>query len=205
MPSILLLSGGTGVGTSSIAMRVAADPSIQVRSVIGSDALREVVRQFVSSTEYPELSYSSYDGYIPSGDSAQLINAYRRQAQVIGIGIAAIIRRAVQENIRLIVEGVHIAPEPIHAHLTRLEALEVVQIHIDIQSSAIHRERLERRAEFAPNRDVTRQLANFERIRQIRSYLLDVAQMNRLPVVFNDDSDISKAVAECVAIYRGQR
>lgn len=204
MANILLISGSTGVGTSSIAIRVAADPSVQVRSVIGTDALREVVRQFVPTDVVPELAYSSYDGYLASGDSSQLLNAYRRQAQVIGIGIAAIIRRAVQENIRLIVEGVHISPEPIRTRLSRAEQMQVAQVHIDIESAAIHRERIEHRVEFAPGRDVTRQLANFERIRQIRSYMLDVAAMQRIPVVLNDDPDINKAAAECTAIYKGR-
>src|ERR1700694_3333662 len=108
MANILLIGGATGVGTSTIAIRVAADPAVQVRSVIGTDALREVVRQFVPPDVVPELTHSSYDGYLALGDSAQLLAAYHRQLHVIGLGITAIIRRALQENIRLIIEGVHV-------------------------------------------------------------------------------------------------
>jgi 2-phosphoglycerate kinase len=201
--TILLLLGGTGVGTSSIAIRVAADPAVQVRSVIGTDALREVVREFVPAGVVPELRHSSYDGYLASGDSANLISAYRRQAQVVGMGVAAIIRRAVHENISLIIEGVHLLPEPIQKNLSLHERLHVAEILIDIESPAVHRERLTKRAEFAPERDVSRQLANFERIRQIRGYLREIAEMHRIPVVLNDSTEIAGAVAACVQLYRG--
>ncbi len=200
--NILLLLGGTGVGTSSIAMRVAADPAVQVRSVIGTDALREVVREFIPAGVVPELRHSSYDGFLATGDSANLINAYKRQAQVIGMGVAAIIRRAVHENISLIIEGVHLLPEPIQKNLSLHERLHLVEILIDIESPSIHRERLVNRAGFAPDRDVSRQLANFERIRQIRSYLREVAQMHRIPVILNDSSDLNATVASCIEIYR---
>jgi 2-phosphoglycerate kinase len=67
----------------------------------------------------------------------------------------------------------------------------------------VHRERLTKRAEFAPERDVSRQLANFERIRQIRGYLREIAEMHRIPVVLNDSTEIAGAVAACVQLYRG--
>lgn len=200
--NILLLLGGTGVGTSSIAIRLAADPAVQVRSVIGTDALREVVREFIPAGVVPELRHSSYDGFLATGDSANLIDAYRRQAHVIGLGVAAIIRRAVHENISLIIEGVHLLPDPIQKNLSLHERLHVAEIMIDIESPAIHRERLTRRAEFAPERDVSRQLANFERIRQIRGYLREVAQLHRIPVVLNDSEDLDSTVAACVQLYR---
>ncbi len=199
---ILLIGGATGVGTSSLAIRVAADPAVQVRSVIGTDALREVVRQFVPTDVVPELAHSSYDGYLAAGDSTQLISAYKRQTHVIGLGITAIIKRALKENISLIVEGVHVAPEPIRERLTRAEQMQVVEVLVDIESSAVHRERLARRAEFAPGRDVSRHLENFERIRQIRMHLLDVARMYRIPIISNDAANIDQAVAACVDIYK---
>ncbi len=202
MASILLIGGATGVGTSSIAMRVAADPAIQVRSVIGTDSLREVIRQFIPADVAPEMMRSSYDGYLAFGDSAHLLTAYRRQLHIMSLGIAAIIRRAVKENIRLIVEGVHISPESIRPRLTAEERKCVVEVLIDIESPAVHRERLAARAAFAPGRDVSRQLANFDRIRQIRAYLRDVAQYNHMPIVNNDAPDMDKAVVACVALFR---
>jgi len=201
MANILLISGATGVGTSTIAIRVAADPVIQVRSVIGTDALREVVRQFVPPNVIPELAYSSYDGYLALGDSAELLTAYRRQLQVIGLGVTAITKRAVQENIRLIIEGVHVSPEPIRAHLTTEERKHVTEILIDIESPQVHRERLVNRTEFSPGRDVSRQLANFDRIRQIRAYMYDVARMHHIPIVSNEHANINRAVAACVSLY----
>lgn len=203
MNSILLLMGGTGVGTSSIAMQVAAHPSIEVRSVIGSDALREVVRQFVPVEVVPELAYSSYDGYLAYQDSAMLIPAYRKQAQLIGLGIAAIIRRAVQENIRLIIEGVHVLPEPILAHLNRDEKNQIATVLIDIESANVHHSRIRDRSAFAPNRDTSRQLANFDRIRQIRSYLREMASLYRVPVVLNDAPEMAAAVQACVDVFSG--
>jgi 2-phosphoglycerate kinase len=202
--TILLLLGGTGVGTSSLAIRVAADPAVQVRSVIGTDALREVVREFVPAGVVPELRHSSYDGYLASNDSANLISAYRRQAQVIGLGVAAIIRRAVHENISLIIEGVHLLPEPIQKNRSMHERMHVAEILIDIESPAIHRERLAHRAEFAPERDVSRQLANFERIRQIRGYLRELADMHRIPVVLNDSPDLEATATTCVKLFRAE-
>jgi 2-phosphoglycerate kinase len=191
--------GGTGVGTSSIAMQVAAHPAVEVRSVIGSDALREVVRQFVPPDVAPELVYSSYDGYLAYQDSAMLIPAYRKQAQLIGLGIAAIIRRAVHENIRLIIEGVHVLPEQIYAHIGRDEKKQIAAVLIDIESAGIHRNRIAERSAFAPDRDTSRQLANFDRIRQVRSYLREMAAMNHIPVVFNDSPDMKAAIDACVA------
>ncbi len=182
-------------------MRVAAYPTIQVRSVIGTDALREVVRQFIPPEVIPELGYSSYDGYLASGDSANLLEAYRRQGHVISLGIAAIIRRAIEEDIRLIIEGVHVLPGLVRDRLPLAIRGHVAEVLIDIASIEIHRQRLAHRAEFSPGRNVARHLANFDRIRLVRAYLRDTAVMHHVPIVDNDSPDMEHAAATCAAIF----
>ena len=81
-PVVVLIGGATGVGTSTLAADIARRLNIQ--SVIGTDAVREVLRRAVSPDLLPVLHKSSYaiepgDIRMPVAEEERVFVGYREQ------------------------------------------------------------------------------------------------------------------------------
>ena len=146
-PIVVLLGGATGVGTSTLAADVARRLNIQ--SVIGTDAIREVLRHAISPDLLPWLHKSSYeitpeDMRVPVAEEESVLFGYRAQASQVSVGVEAIVDRGLKEGTNLIVEGVHLAPEII---LNRYrDHPNVCSLVVYLSDEAIHRARFQLRA-----------------------------------------------------------
>ncbi len=176
-PIVVLLGGATGVGTSTLAADVARRLNIQ--SVIGTDAIREVLRHTISPDLLPWLHKSSYeitpeDMRVPVADEESVLFGYRAQASQVSVGVEAIVDRGLKEGTNLIVEGVHLAPEII---LNRYrDHPNVCSLVVYLSDEAIHRARFQLRAlGTSMRRPVEEYIAHFREIRQIHDYILESA------------------------------
>ena len=176
-PIVVLLGGATGVGTSTLAADVARRLNIQ--SVIGTDAIREVLRHAISPDLLPWLHKSSYeitpeDMRVPVADEESVLFGYRAQASQVSVGVEAIVDRGLKEGTNLIVEGVHLAPEII---LNRYrDHPNVCSLVVYLSDEAIHRARFQLRAlGTSMRRPVEEYIAHFREIRQIHDYILESA------------------------------
>jgi len=192
-PLILLFSGATGTGKSSLSVEIAH--RLGITRVIGTDTIREIMRGMFSSDLLPALYESSYSVWKtlerpPLGEAADpVINAFQEQAQRVNVGVRAILNRAIKENLSMIIEGVHILPEPCPAEL--LEKALVIQILICSQVEEIHRNRFINRWQESVNRTPHKYLENFESIRRIQDVLVAKGRENGIFTVDNLDYDDS--------------
>jgi 2-phosphoglycerate kinase len=176
-PVVVLIGGATGVGTSTLAADVARRLNIQ--SVIGTDAIREVLRHAISPDLLPALHKSSYDIKpedirMPVAKEETVLFGYRAQASQVSVGVEAIVERGIKEGTNLVIEGVHLAPEII---LNRYrDHPNVCSLVVYLSDEAAHRARFQVRAlGTAMRRPAEEYIAHFKEIRQIHDYILESA------------------------------
>jgi 2-phosphoglycerate kinase len=186
-PVVVLIGGATGVGTSTLAADVARRLNIQ--SVIGTDAIREVLRRAVSPDLLPVLHKSSYeitpeDIRMPVAKEETVLFGYRSQASQVSVGIEAIVERGIKEGTNLVIEGVHLAPEII---LNRYrDHPNVCPLVVYLSDEAAHRARFHMRAlGTAMRRPAEEYILHFKEIRQIHDYILESAVRSGIEVVEN--------------------
>jgi 2-phosphoglycerate kinase len=184
---VVLIGGATGVGTSTLAADVARRLNIQ--SVIGTDAIREVLRHVVGPDLLPMLHKSSYeitseDIRIPVDDGETVLFGYRTQASQVSVGVEAIVERGLKEGTNLVLEGVHLAPEII---LNRYkDHPNVCSLIVYLSDEEAHRARFHVRAiGTAMRRPAEEYIAHMKEIRQIHDYILESARRSGTYAVEN--------------------
>src|SRR3989338_8826737 len=113
---IILISGGTGVGSTTYSFELAK--ALGIVNILSTDFIREVIRSIIARPLNPTLDKSTYtagqtvhyDEKPEEVQYAEIIRGYKTQCAAINVGVEGIIKRAVNENIPLIIEGVHLLP-----------------------------------------------------------------------------------------------
>lgn len=173
-PVIILIGGATGVGKSTLATQLASRMGI-VR-IISTDSIRQVMRTFFSRALMPEIHFSSFDAgkaiRAPMGTYLDPhVVGFVEQVEMVNVGLAAIVDRAVKEGTSLIVEGVHVVPG--FLPLTGKENAVVLPMIVVVRDAELHRSHfLVRERETIGRRPVRRYLANFEEIRRIQEFII---------------------------------
>lgn len=190
-PLVILLGGATGVGKSTIAAQVGS--RLGINRVIPTDAIREVMRAMLEDELAPALHTSSFDadrlvGHALPRDSDPLLIGFREQAVMVGVGIRALVRRAVTERTPLIVEGVHVVPGILDVTEFQRSAV-VTQLLVTIPDEELHRSHFQIRGQEMSERPVERYLAYFDQIRAIQRYLVTLANEQQMPVLESYDLD----------------
>ncbi|MFV1957783.1 MAG: hypothetical protein ACC662_00075 [Planctomycetota bacterium] len=198
-PLLLLIGGMAGTGKSTVAAALSHRFDI-VRSQ-STDMLREVMRMMMPKRLLPVLHTSSFLAWeaLPGCerheevDDDLLIEGYLTQAELLGVAAEAVVHRAVQEHVSIVLEGVHVHP----GLLPRLHVGEdavVVQAMLGVLRPKQLRQRFRGRGKKTPGRRARRYLDHFDRIWRLQSYLLSEADRRQVPIVANDDLD--RAVQE---------
>lgn len=188
-PLIIMIAGGTGVGTSTLAMRLAW--LLEMDTVVSTDSVREVIRQFLDEKVLPILHVSSYEAgkLIKEVKSPhdRLIYGFLSQSKDVLNGVEAIIKRAIKEKVSLVIEGVHIIPGEMEFIKKYADKAYIIQIMLDVKQKDKHRLHFFSRHLQSVNRDKTRYLKYFKEIRLIRDYLIKQAEKNNVIVIENYD------------------
>jgi hypothetical protein len=112
-PLVLLLGGSTGSGKSSLATEVGH--RLDITRILSTDSVRHVMRAMISDKLLPSIHRSSFevwrDVQLPPvpGLDPRLV-AFLDQVRHVSVAIEAVLERAVQENLSMILEGVHLVP-----------------------------------------------------------------------------------------------
>ena len=191
-PLIILLGGMAGTGKSTVAAGLAGRFDI-VRTQ-STDMLREVMRVMTPPRLNPVLHTSSFLAWEklpgasrhPSGDEAVLIEGYLSQTELLDLACDAVLRRAIQEHVSLILEGVHVHPG-VRARLPKDTGAIVVEMVLGVLRPKDLKQRLRGRSKEAPGRRAQRYLAHFEAIWTLQSFLLSEADRLQVPIVANVD------------------
>jgi 2-phosphoglycerate kinase len=180
-PLIILIGGGTGVGTSTLASELAN--LLGITKVIGTDSVREVMRSTISKSIVPSIYKSTYNAWEVYGDllpfRASVLHAYDVQVQKVSFGVNAMINRAFREKESVIIEGVHILPGYFENHKNTFEYI------IDISDQKMHRFRFYRRESLTSLRPAARYLKYFVEIRDIRDYIFKKAKEKNVSIINN--------------------
>jgi len=190
-PLVLLLGGSTGSGKSSLATEVGH--RLDITRILSTDSVRHVMRAMISDKLLPSIHRSSFevwrDVQLPAvpGLDPRLV-AFLDQVRHVSVAVEAVLERSVQENLSMILEGVHLVPG-LFGRFARDPRLQFVHLVVHVQDEDEHRARFTSRGRGAAGRPGRRYLDNFDAIRAIQSYLVQQAGVTATPCVENSNFD----------------
>ncbi len=191
-PLILEFEGATGTGKSSLSVEIAH--RLGIIRVIGTDTMREVMRGMFSRELLPSIHDSSYTVWKTlkrplNEDVDPVLSAFQEQSARVSVGVGAVMRRAIKENLSMVIEGVHLIPGPREPEFTERSIL--IQVFIATIPEELHRLRFVSRNQQAADRSAQKYLENFDSIRRIQAALLEKARQHGIFIVDNIDFDES--------------
>jgi 2-phosphoglycerate kinase len=195
-PLILLIGGTVAAGKSTIATEIAH--LLEIVRIQSTDMLREVMRMMVPKRLLPVLHTSSFNAWktLPiqdkeDRDQDQLVaEGYRSQAELLAVPCEAVLQRAVEEGVPIILEGVHVHPN-LMEYATSDEDVIRVYIMLAILKSKKLKSRLRGRGVEVPQRIAKRYLDNLESIWSLQSYLLSEADRCDVPIITTEDKEMA--------------
>lgn len=207
-PIVVLVGGTTGVGKSTIATELAY--RLGFNRIVSTDAIREVMRSLFSKELMPALYNSSFNAWellrypLPKSSDPVTIG-FREQAMAVMVGIEAIIERAINEGVNMVIEGAHILPgfvKPEYADSAFI--LPMIVVVNDEEQHMSHF--VMREVEHGPSRPYSRYMKNFKNIRKIQEYVKAQAKANSVPVFssYNMDATVSKALQYILSSVFGE-
>lgn len=190
-PLIILIGGGTGAGKTSVGIAIAH--SLGMTRVLSTDAIRQVMRLILTKELIPSIHCSSYDAWksltTPLSENVDpVIEAFREQAIRVCVGARAVIERAVEENVNMIIDGVHLVPGFVDLSPFRRKAY-IVKFVVSTLDPETYKERFAAREHGASDRPTHKYLANLDSILSIQNYILQMAGRDNVPVVENINFD----------------
>jgi 2-phosphoglycerate kinase len=187
---VVLLSGVTGVGKSTVATQLAG--RLGFVHVIATDQVRQVVRAFFSHEFLPSVHHSSFEvaRALPDVDPGDegTVEGYLRQVQDIAPGIDALVERAISDRTPMVLEGVHLLPElPNPSLCSRATTVRAV---IAVRDPDAHRRNFHLRG-VQTLRAPERYLEGLDRIRVLQDYLIKRAEDAGIPVIDVDSLELT--------------
>jgi len=207
-PLILLVGGTTGSGKSTISSELAH--RLDIVRTQSTDMLREVMRLMIPSRLLPTLHTSSFEAYktFPYRESSDdemqnptMLTGYLSQAEHVGVGIEGVLNRAENEQVSLIIEGVHVHPA-LQQQIAKQSDAVVVPIILAVLKKKRLRKRLIGRGQQVASRRSERYLENFDHIWDLQSFLLAEADHFNIPIIVNMDEDEAiRSIMQTISAY----
>jgi 2-phosphoglycerate kinase len=188
-PLILLIGGGTGIGTSTLAVRLAW--LLEINRVVSTDSVREIVRHLLPNEIIPTLKVSTFE----AGETItqvksphdRLIYGFVSQSRKVLFGIEALIDRSIREGENMIIEGVHLIPGELKFLKPYAKQATIISVMLDVGKKDKHRQHFFLRNLQNSRRSKKLYLKYFREIRLIRDFLVERAKSKKVPVVENYD------------------
>ena len=200
-PLLLLICGTVGSGKSTIATEVAH--LLEIVRIQSTDMLREVMRMMMPRKLLPVLHSSSFDAWkslpiqdMQDRDREQLVaEGYRSQVDLLAVPCEAVLQRAVEESVPIILEGVHAHPDLMNLVPDDTDAI-TVHVTLAVLKSRELKSRLRGRGVEVPQRRAKRYLNKFESIWGLQTFLLTEADRCDVPIITNSDKE--KAIVQVI-------
>jgi len=188
-PLIILIGGGTGIGTSTLAVRLSW--LLEINRVVSTDSVREVVRHLLPNEIIPTLKVSTFE----AGNEVsqvkslhdRLIYGYVSQSRKVLFGIEALIDRSIKEGENMVIEGVHLIPGELDFLKPYAKKATIVFVMLDVSQKDKHRQHFFLRNLQNSRRSKELYLKHFKDIRLIRDFLVGQAKKRKIPIVENYD------------------
>ncbi|NJE04577.1 2-phosphoglycerate kinase [Thermococcus sp. M36] len=180
VPIMILLGGATGVGKSTIATELAF--RLGIRSVIGTDTIREVMRKIIAPELLPDLHTSSFLAWrtVQTGraGNSPLIRGFENQVQHVSVGVSAVLERAYREGFNTIIEGIHLVPGYIELGENSFMYIITVRGRKELEARFYERARYSKRpADYY--------LEHLDAILEIQEFIVKKAGQHGVPVIDN--------------------
>ena len=178
VPVTVLLGGTTGVGKSTIATELAF--RLGIRSVIGTDTIREVMRRIIAPELLPALHTSSFLAWKAIGESGErgIIGGFENQVRHVSVGVNAVLERAHKEGFNAILEGIHLVPG--YLKLNSRDFMYVITVGSKKELEA----RFYERSRYS-KRPADYYLEHLDEIMAIQDFIIERARENGVPVIRN--------------------
>ncbi len=202
-PLLLLICGTVGSGKSTLATEIAH--VLDIVRIQSTDMLREVMRMMIPDRLLPVLHTSSFNAWqvlpiqdIENRDKDQLVaDGYRSQADLLAIPCEAVLQRAIEECVPMILEGVHAHPDLLLRLPTGADT-DAIAAHVTLAvlKPKELKSRLRGRGAEVPQRRAKRYLSKFESVWSLQSFLLSEADRCNVPIITNDEKE--KTIHQCI-------
>jgi len=193
-PLIVMICGAVGTGKSTVATEVAH--LLDIVRIQSTDMLREVMRMMLPERVVPVLHTSSFNAWkaLPIQDvrgrdrDLLIADGYRSQAGLLSVAIEAVIHRAVEESVPIILEGVHVHPE---ISMNLPDDTDAITVHttLAVLKSKELKRRLRGRGAEVPARRAKRYLNTFDSIWSLQTFLLSESDRCDVPIITNADKE----------------
>lgn len=170
-PQLILISGSTGTGKSTLGMSVALRQGIL--KCISTDTIRQVLRTYNNS---PALHRSSY-----SGEDDPVMN-WLECCDILQDSINSLVTDAIQRGSSLVLEGVHMIPSNILIDKWIQNGGSAIGCVLTISNQENHRHLIIQRGKFS-GKGAEQQVKAFQRIRTIQEEMLNLAQVHNWLIV----------------------
>jgi 2-phosphoglycerate kinase len=165
-PELVLISGCTGTGKSTLGMTIALNQGIV--KCISTDSIRQVMRVYNTSDA---LHRSSYSGY---GDP---ILQWRECCSVLEDSVESLVHDALKRGVSMVLEGVHIIPSNSLLQRWREAGGVALGIVLVITDENAHRELINKRGHIT-KKGADHQIRSFSRIRAIQNEMIQLGKEN---------------------------
>ena len=207
-PYVILIGSASGIGKSTVAAELAK--TLNIKHLVETDFIREVVRGIIGKEYAPALHLSSYNAYSSLRNQenyknqAELINAgFEEHASFVLPAVERVIDRAIKDHDDIILEGVHLIPGFID--IEQFTDRASVFFFILSSDEEDHKNRFVKRA--MEIRRGGKQLDYFKENRIIHDHLIEQAQKHNVPIIksYEIDSTVKKMLSyineTCETIY----
>jgi 2-phosphoglycerate kinase len=195
-PIVILIGGTTGVGKSTIATEVAH--RLGITRIVSTDSIREVMRGIFSRDLMPAVYESSFDAWrglrvpVPRGANPVIVG-FREQTAVVSTAIEALIERAIRERESMVIEGIHLVPG--YLDMSPFKDAWVVPLIVAVDDDEAHLSHFYIRSiQTDGTRPMEKYRDNFNTIRELGTYIEDLARDHGIPVIVSHQLD--RTVAE---------
>lgn len=190
-PVVVLIGGATGVGKSTIATQLAV--RLGIVRVIGSDAVREVMRAMLTRELMPTLYTSSFEADAalrepPPRTADKVIVGFREQTAAVSVGVEALLERAALEGSGAVIEGAHVVPGFFDPKPYE-DRILIVPVVITVEDEELHRVHFVARSLDAAGRPSERYIQALANIRKVQKYIKSQALSHGVPVIPNYSLD----------------
>jgi len=175
------------VGKTTMAREVAT--AFGIGDVMGGDAFRAALREYISKEQYPAFHTSVYEAWKFFGEENKenILKGFDAQARVVNQAIERIVAdRGIRDGESMVFEYLHFLPSHYNPQVLHYPAVIPVVLRLD--SEEIHKERVMARdttTHFKGN--ASRLIPALERYRMMQDYQCEDARKHNVPVVSTDD------------------
>lgn len=198
-PIIVLICGTSGVGKSTVAAEIAY--RLGIPRLVSSDSIRQALRSLISSDLSAILHSSSFTAWqtelLPGEDvdrvkTKRVHRAFQTQVQQVSAALSAILKRNYEENVSIVMEGVHVVPG--FMPLDAMEDATIIELVFVQSDEDKHRQNFEKRQKSSAKRKSNRYLGHFQEIRLVQDFIVSQAKSEGIAII--DASNKERAIDE---------